>query len=203
MPKILNNDENLENNEENTETENTEKDSFDDYFTNLLEQEKNNIETKTTNENVTKNQYIQTTEVKSVLKDFGLNSFEELEELRQEDPEQYYDIHSKITLSLVASKQNEHLEKFKENLKIETILNKAKDEQINEKELTAFCKYYSMPINQKSFELYKKTTTKKNNKFVEINNLSNIQQQTPKNISGDIAENNDYYAKAKELMKRI
>ncbi len=189
--------------EQNTDNKNQTVSDFDNYFENLLKQESTGKpvlpETQEKPKTISKNG------INDFLAEYNLNSMEELEDLKLENPDLYYEINSSIMLSKVSSKQQEQLNQFKESIYLDSMLQKAKQEGINEKDFTAFAKYYQMPVNDKTLELYKKQIQKPNKtKIEEINNISNIQKQTPQNIDNSkVNTESNYISKTKDIINRI
>ena len=201
----------LDNNDNKTDQVNLENqdDNVSDYFVNLLnstKEEQHNLSQKEVKPNIQQQKEVKKFNNNSfAYAEYGINSFEELEELKDSNINQYYAIQNEIILKQMKEFQQQTTEQFEHKLKVNSIISKAEADGYNSKDFLAYCNYLGCPVSDKSYDIYKKLNSKPNKKkFQELNNLANLQNNSNLDInSNKTSDNNNSISRAIDLAKMI
>jgi hypothetical protein len=201
--------------EDNNNQESEASENFDNYFSTLLEKEKENqkddskptpepekqkkpiFESKT---NYDKNETLR------VLNENGVKSFEEFAELQKNDFPKFLEIQNNILRNNLQKIQDDKLQELNRKIDQKAIFARCEAEGYPKKEFNSFLLYYGMTPNEKTLELFKKQVSKPNkSEFEKINNLSDMQKNDKKEIKPESTKptENNYVKKTNDISKLI
>jgi hypothetical protein len=147
------------------------------------------------------------TQAQQLLSEYGLNSYEELEELRTQNLGLYHEITSELAMQKLQAKNEERYQDMQIGLAIQNVLNIAKSQGYNPDDVVAHARYFGMPVSDRSFELFKNMKQQSKAKMMpHIDKLAKIQKETKPPVQGSTPPNTgipDYVKEGLKIAKAI
>lgn len=141
-----------------------------------------------------------------VIQKFNLKDYSDFAKLKDENPSLYFKVHAEITKQQLNVIRDQQLLEMESRLNLKSVLITVENQGFNTQDFIAFCKYYQMSANEKSFDLYKKQVQKPNKeKFDQIKKQSEIQKNSKPEINPEAAKDtkNDYVKRALDISRII